>query len=188
MKMKVVWILSIFIFISSCSHTSKTQKSHDLSEAGRSLSSLEIQRIENVSSFISELKEQKRERFLSVLDVYQWQGGEFVGVGYREIQWGQGEGPLSFKLDSQDTVLQVQTLEDFLLVRTFFGLLLKVNKLGVEIVQAGFPVASFEYVDGILHLYNKNGRGRFCDQEELKRSPDERDPSCQFVAAKLVLD
>lgn len=187
MKIKIISLLSLFIFFSSCS-SFKSQKGEGQPHSGRSLSSLEVQRIEDVSGFVSGLSADKRERFISVLDVYEWQGGEFVGLGHREIQWGQGSKPVSFKLDSQDTILQVAPIEDFLLVRTFFGLLLKVNKTGVEMVQAGFPVASFEYDSGVLNLYNKNGRGRFCDQEELKRPSSQRDPSCQFIAAKIVLD
>lgn len=138
--------------------------------------------------FLSQISNEKRDRFIMASQVYEWQGGEFVAFSYRNIEWGQGEGPLSFKLDTQDIILQIETVKEFLLVRTFFGLLLKVRKDGVEIVQAGFPVGSFEFVDGVLHLYSKNGRGRFCDQEELKRPPSQRDPSCELIAEKLVID
>lgn len=187
MRVLMITILLLVLTI-SCSIQELETNQRKVLPVSRSVSSLELHPVENIQRFLEELDFDKRERLNSSLEIYQWSDGEYVGLGHREIEWGQGEGPLSFELDRQDTILQTKMLKDFLLVRTFFGLLLKINKNGMELVQAGFPIASFEYVDGILKLYSKNGPGRFCDQEELKRPSTQRDPSCQFVGAKLVLD
>jgi|GEM_PF-5153783 hypothetical protein len=186
--MKIGLVVFFVILMSSCSITPGQRYVENYQDNSRALSSIKVLRVMDVHGFVSSLSDEKKDRFMSVIEIYEWKGGEFVGFDYRNIEWSEGEGPHSFKLDSRDTILQIEPANEFLLVRTFFGLLLKVHQTGVEVIQPGFPVASFEYVGGILHLYSKNGRGRFCDQEELKRPSAQRDPSCQLISAKLVID
>lgn len=182
--MKIQIALLTIVLFSSCSHL-KHQK---IEKYGRSVSSQTIQRVQSISDFLKSVGMKDDKRFQSVLAIYEWREGSFVGFGRNYIEWGHGSKPRSFKFDKHDTILQVELIKDFLLVRTHFGILLKIKKDTMQVVQTGFPVASFEYLNGIVKLYNKNGPGRFCDQEELKRPIFERDPSCELVAVELVLD